>query len=383
MRIVQVLGGLVVGGTETFVISLVRGLIDRGHDASLLLTTTGSSIGEAAASADIPFVHLDGGPPRPSARWFRAVGRYFHQNQFDIVHSYGLRASLGIRLIQRRVGIEHHLTGVRGLDIRRTGLQVWFDRRTEHRLDAIVCNAQAVATRRMSTVGTPTNRICVIPNGIDTDQFHPGTATSRATSSPSQLADPGNPSRESLNLPDGFLFVSVGNFRPEKDHPTLLEAIRGGGDDLAHAKFVLVGEGNLRKSIEARANELDIADRLVFTGAVKDVRPYLSACDAFVLTSHSEGSPRALLEAMAMGMPVVSTTAGGVVEIAEHERNALLVPTRSPEPLATAMLRVMRDEGLRKRIGAAAAKRIREHFSRKTMLDRHVELYESVSRGVG
>ena len=366
MRILQLMGHCGVGGTETFAISLVRGLHDRGHNVTLVNTWTDSPLNAAAQAAGIPFAGLRGGGRRIGPRWFWVVSRFLRRHEFDIVHTYGLRVSLGLRLMQRRLGLRHHVMGVRGLDQQRTGVQAIWDRRTEHLLDLVVCNAEAVAEKRMSVVGTPRSRIRVIPNGVDLATFGPGSES---------------PSRASLNLPDGFLFAMVASFRVEKDHETLLEAIRIGGDRLSSARFVLIGGGERRDDIADRARRMGLADRVLFVGTVADVRPYLRACDAFVLSSSSEGMPRAMMEAMAMGKAVVSTDVGGVPEVAVHEEHALLVPPRSPEALADALLRVMQAPALGQRLGAAAALRIRSDFSHKLMIDRHVDLYESLLRG--
>lgn len=368
MRILQLLGHGGVGGTETFAISLVRGLSERGHDVTLANTWTDSPLNAAAEAAGIPFAGLRGGGWRIGPRWFWVVNRYLRRQRFDIVHTYGLRVSLGLRLMQRRLGVRHHVMGVRGLDQQRTGVQAVCDRRTEHLLDLIVCNAEAVADRRVSAVGTPRARIRVIPNGVDLAMFSPGFAS---------------PPRASLNLPGGFLFAMVASFRAEKDHGTLLEAIRIAGDGLAAARFVLIGGGGLRDSVAALTRRLGLVDRVLFVGAVDDVRPYLNACDAFVLSSSSEGMPRALMEAMAMGKAAVSTKVGGVAEVAEHGKHALLVPARSPEALAAALVRLIEDPALRIELGAAAAERIRSNFSHDSMIDRHVDMYESLLRGRG
>ena len=127
---------------------------------------------------------------------------------------------------------------------------------------------------------------------------------------------------------------------------------------------------------------MGLADRVLFTGAIDDVRPVLRSCDAFVMSSYSEGMPCALMEAMAMGKAAVSTNVGGVSEVAEHEKHALLVPARSPEALADALARLMDEPALRIELGAAAAERIRSDFSHDSMIDRHVDLYESLL-GIG
>ena len=368
MRILQLLGHGGVGGTETFAISLVRGLSERGHDVTLANTWTESPLNAAAEAAGIPFAGLRGGGRRIGPRWFWVVNRFLRRHEFDVVHTYGLRVSLGLRLMQRRLGVRHHVMGVRGLDQQRTGVQAICDRRTEHLLDLVVCNAVAVADQRVSAVGTPRSRIRVIPNGVDLARFSSGFEPT---------------SRASLNLPGGFLVAMVASFRAEKDHGTLLEAIRIAGDRLAGARFVFIGNGALRNSVAEGARRLGLAERVLFVGAVEDVRPYLRACDAFVLSSSSEGMPRALMEAMAMGKAAVSTKVGGVSEVAEHEKHALLVPARSPEALADGLVRLMEDPALRVKLGAAAAERIRSSFSHDSMIDRHVDMYESLLRGGG
>ncbi len=366
MKILQLMGHVMVGGTETFVISLVRGLIERGHDVMLVNTWTHSAFNTLAESSGVPFVRIAGGGRRPGPRWFWRVGRFLRQNRFDLVQTYGLRVSLALRMLQRTHGVRHHLTGVRGLDQQRSGLQARLDRRTEHLVDFIVCNAEAVASKRMAAVGTPRSRIRIIPNGIDLTRFSPDAVV---------------PGCDELSLPEGFLFAHVASFRAEKDHENLLRAVKLAGDGLGDAKILLIGTGRQRDEVDGMVRQMGLADRVILTGPAEDVRPYLRACDAFVLSSFSEGMPRALMEAMAMGLPVVSTDAGGIAEVAENEKNALLVPTRSPEALAAALKRVVRDSALRERLGTAAVARIRDHFSHELMLDRHVALYESVLGG--
>lgn len=365
MKLLQLLAHGHVGGTETFVISLVKGLGERGHDTVLANAWTDSPVDAAAIGAGIPVVRLRAGTYRIGWNWLRVVGHYLRVNHFDIVQTYGLRASLAVRLMQRRVGIHHHVTGVRGLDQQRTGVQAFFDRRTEHRLDMIICNAQAVANRRMTLVGTPSHRIRVIPNGIDTTQFREDVAP---------------PPRGTLGLPDGFVFVTVASFRAEKDHANLLDAIALAGGELADARFVFIGSGRLQADVQKRVHDSNLTDRVRLIGSLSDVRDHVRSSDAFVLPSYSEGMPRALMEAMALGKAVVATDAGGISEVARDGREAILTPTRNPRALADALIRVRRDAPLRAMLSRAAAARIRGCFSHTAMLDQHVRAYEDVLR---
>ncbi len=366
MKILHLLGVPSIGGTETHCIAVVRGLIERGHDAVLANTWDDGLVNDYAVREGIPFFGIRGGTYAVGPKWFWRVGRFLRRHRFDIVQSHGLRVSLALRMMQNVVGVKHHIKCIRGLERQRRRIEMYFDRVTERRLSVILCNSQAVADRRHQMAGTRRERMLLIPNGIDVDEFGPDFPMS---------------SREELGLPPGFLFVKVGSFREEKDHGTLLDAFGRSRDLLQDAKIVLVGGGKLESEIRAKTEQLGLADRVVFCGISADVRPILKSCDAFVMSSHSEGMPRAMMEAMSMGMAVVATAAGGVPEVAEDERSALIVPTRDAARLADRMVRVYKDASLRERLGGAAAARIRGHFSLELMLDRYEEIYRGVLAG--
>lgn len=366
MKILHLLGVPGIGGTETHSIAVVKGLIERGHEAVLANTWDGGLIDEYANREGVPFHGLRGGTYHLGPRWFWRVGRFLRRERFDVVQTHGLRMSLGLRMMQGVAGVKHHIYCIRGLERQRRGFETFLDRRTERKLSVILCNSQAVADRRREVAGTKPERMMLIPNGIDVDEFEP---------------DFPEPSRESLGLPGGFLFVKVASFREEKDHATLFDAFTRSRDQMPEAKIVLVGGGDREPTIRAMVEERGLTDLVVFHGVASDVRPILKACDAYVMSSHSEGMPRSVMEAMAMGMAVVTTAAGGVPEVAENGESALIVRTRDAAGLADAMVRVYKDASVREELGRAAAKRIREHFSLKLMLDRYEKIYRDVVDG--
>lgn len=364
MRILQLMGAGEVGGAETFAIALTRGLVARGHVAVLVNTWIGSPFNDAAVAAELPFKLVPGGGRLIGPRWFVAVARFLRPHTFDVVMTYGTRISVGLRMIQRFVGVRHHVMAVRGLDVHRRRFEACLDAGTERFVDVLVCNAQAVADNRRQQIGTDESRMCVIPNGVDLTRFNPDVESA---------------TRQSLDLPDGFVFVMVASFRSEKDHGTLLEAICRAGDALCGATFVLVGNGGLRQAVESETRRMGIANRVMFAGQLHDVRPLVKACDAFVLSSSAEGMPRAVMEAMALGLPVVTTAAGGIPELVEDGVHALIVPTRHPDALAEALVRIVHDNGLRRRLATNAAKHICTNFDIEVIIDRYVELFREVS----
>jgi glycosyltransferase involved in cell wall biosynthesis len=142
---------------------------------------------------------------------------------------------------------------------------------------------------------------------------------------------------------------------------------------------VLVGDGRFREALIAHARAAGIADRVRFSGGLADVRPALAAADVFVQASDEEGLPVAVLEAMAMGVPVVATDVGGTREAVNDGVTGLLVPARDAAALAAAVVRLMDDSGLAARFGTFGRKRVAEEFSS----DRELALTEDVYRRLG
>ena len=130
--------------------------------------------------------------------------------------------------------------------------------------------------------------------------------------------------------------------------------------------------------VRMAAEELGIAASVRFLGVRPDVPELLKLMDVFVLSSMWEGLPMVLLEAMAAGTPIVSSEVGGVPEIAEHERNALLVPPSNAPALASAVGRILGDSQLAARLRLSAASTVRYQYSMEGMTDRHEQLYEQL-----
>jgi glycosyltransferase involved in cell wall biosynthesis len=149
----------------------------------------------------------------------------------------------------------------------------------------------------------------------------------------------------------------VANLRVQKAYPDLLEAAREVIERRPDVRFVAVGQGPLEAEIRAMHARLGLGDRLLLLGHRPDAVRVMGACDVFVLASHWEGLGVAVMEALALGLPVVATAVGGVPEVVEHGREGLLVPPGHPGELAAALLAVVSDDRLRREMSAAAARR--------------------------
>src|ERR1017187_1971956 len=159
------------------------------------------------------------------------------------------------------------------------------------------------------------------------------------------------------------VLVSIGRLSKGKGHADLIRAIarlRDRAPDLPCCLLV-VGRGPEQAGLTRLCRKLGLADAVRLVGYQVDVRPYLALADAFVLRSHSEGSPNVLLEAIAAGVPVVATSVGGVPEMVENEKHALLVPARDGGGVAGAIERILRDPQLCGRLTSAGREIVDRH----------------------
>jgi glycosyltransferase involved in cell wall biosynthesis len=223
-------------------------------------------------------------------------------------------------------------------------------------VDLAIANADAVLGWALST-GVRAKRACVIPNGLDTDRFCP------APSSPSS-ARTGRTAPDTNGRP-AWRIGCLARFTPEKDHGTLLRAIallRGDGVD---AECWLAGGGaaSIRNGLVRLVDELGLQGKVHFVGEVKAPEDFLRTLDVHVLTSTHEGSPNVVLEAMACGIPTVSTRVGGVPEIVGDA--GVLVPAGTPERFASALATLLRNDEERDRLRNAGRARVVAEFSKR------------------
>lgn len=180
--------------------------------------------------------------------------------------------------------------------------------------------------------------------------------------------------------PDAVLIVCVAGLRTSKNHSLLLRAYARLGETAANTRLLLVGAPdptNLAhaESLQRLTDALGIAERVHFLGGRSDVPAILNAADIFVLSSHYEGNPLSVMEAMAAGLPPVCTAVGGVPELIQHGYTGLLVPPEDETALADALQRLTVDAALRQQLGQAAREYARAHFDIAVMVQAYERFY--------
>lgn len=181
-----------------------------------------------------------------------------------------------------------------------------------------------------------------------------------------------------LGIPWGARIVgNVAALAPHKDHSCLLRAARRVVDRIPIVRFLIVGEGELERDLKRLTERLGLEKEVIFTGFREDVVDILSMLDVFVLSSHLEGLGTSVLDAMAIGIPVVATRTGGIPEMVNDGVNGFLVPVGNPSKLADRICQVLLDDPLRERLGRNA-RCTAEHFDIRETIRRTEELYRAV-----
>lgn len=201
-----------------------------------------------------------------------------------------------------------------------------------------------------------------IHNGVDLERF-------KCIESDGSL-------RKELRLEEEDLVVgSVGRLHPVKDHISIIKAARLVKQRFPRAKFLIVGNGPLRENLKFRVQSLKLEKDVLFLGQRDDIPKVIKAFDIFVCSSLTEGISYALIEAMAVELPIVATDVGGNSNVINKE-TGILIPPRSPERLADAIIYLIKNPELRTKMGKAGRRRVEEKFSLDRMVDEYEKLYE-------
>ena len=287
-----------------------------------------------------------------------ALWRYLAAERPPFLHLSTALPNIWGRIMGRCLGLPAIVANCRGDGalVRQHELLIW------RLAGAHVCNSPSLRDRLQRRIRVPEERVFYIPNGVDTDFFHPA---GEAPDGPS-----GGPS-----------FLCIARMASDKNHPLLLRAFARVLRQCPEAILHLVGEGKEKARIQSLAAAPELSGRVRFHPGNADVRPLLHKAQVFVLASDYEGMPNVLLEAMACGLPVAATRAGGVPELVIHEQTGLLAACGDEAGLAAAMARLLASPDKRAAFGRAGRERALARHSLPAMVKAHEDVYEFVLRG--
>jgi glycosyltransferase involved in cell wall biosynthesis len=353
LSIVHTESSLGWGGQELRILAESQGLAKRGHRITLVCPREARIHAEAPSWGFQPVTLPIG---HKTFEGLRALRHWLASNKCDVLSTHSSTDSWLAALARRGKGIPIVRTRHISAAVPRNALSRWLYRQPAR----IVTAGEALRRDLIEKNGIEPERVLSVPTGADPARYKPGDKSA---------------ARAALGLPAGMLVGIIATLRSWKGHRYLLEALPAG------ASLVIVGDGPQRQALEARAHELGIAGRVRFAGNQRDVVPWMQALDVFALPSYAnEGVPQALLQAMLVGLPCVTTQIGSMAELAVDGSTALVVPPQDSAALAQALKRLIEDSDLRSKLGAAARSHCSETHSSERMLDRMEQLYREVAR---
>ena len=368
LRVLHLLNSFELGGTERQAVELLKRLDRTRYDVRLAAIQRKGPLYDEIAPLypDLLEFPLNSLYNARALRQMRRLRTWLRTERIDVLHAHDFYAGwLGTLAAQftsvRVIACQRHLR----LSDR------WvhaFGRRVINRLaHRVVVNAEMIRAHVLETGTAKPTQLVVIRNGLSFQPDQVDRAAMRATLC-----------RE-LGLTGAVKLIgSVANLRPVKGHRYLLQAAAQVLRQIPDAHFVLIGAGELRAAIQMQAAELGIGQHLHLLGHRSDAAQLAQGFDLAVLASLHEGLPNTVLEAMAAGVPVVSTAVGGARELIVDNETGFLVPAADAAGLASKIIDVLANETKRARVAARGRAFVTEQFSMRRMVAATEQLYDEL-----
>ncbi len=361
IRVAHVSASLHYGGKENGVVNLVNRLDPAIFENYIFTYVRGGALARRVDPTRCRVVEL-GDKLGGDYRLYFKLAREFRRYRIHIAHTHSwatvMEGIIGARLA--RVPIIIH--GEHGTMKTETKLHIQIQRALWHSTDQMLAVSNVLRENLQRQFNFPKEKIRVIANGVDLSRF---ALTRQSDDYKTRLGLPAN----------ALVFGAIGRVVPVKAYSTLLQAAKLIFDEIPMAHLVMVGDGPQLEALVQLAEEYQIAARVHFLGARKDVPEILRAFDVFVLSSESEGMSNTILEAMASARPVVATAVGGNPELVVDRETGLLVPPHDPPAMAAAIMKLLRDTELCRQMGWLGRQRVEEKFSLEVMVQNYANIY--------
>jgi glycosyltransferase involved in cell wall biosynthesis len=369
IRVMEMIDRPSLGGGQTALLLLAENL-DRSRFEVFISSGGDGPLAEEAGQRGISYIPVVMGK-RLSVRPVFEIAAALRENEIDILHTHGGIAGIFGRSAARRArtpAVVHTLHGIHYLHYRNPFLRwmyVLLERRYSRSTDRLILVCQSDLRQARKHRLAPSNRMSVILNGTDVRRDVAAESSARL--------------RNELGWPPGRPVVgAVARLHRQKGVLDLLRASPKILSAFPEARIAVVGDGPEASRLRSEARRLSLEARFLFLGERKDAAPVMSLFDIFVLPSLWEGLPFVLVEAAALGRPIVATAVDGVPEMLEDGKTGLLVPPNDPAALAGAVIRLLRDRDEAGRIGETARRLVPPRFPLRRMIDQTQNLYLDV-----
>ncbi len=362
----HVLNTAEVGGGSEHLLHLVQGLGPRGIESAVVVGRDGP-VADRLRQAGAPVVVVPLGIAAPLL-----LANAFRRIRPSCLHLHGSRSGLAGTLAARVARIRPVVYTAHAFAFRRRlpppihWAAVQAETLTCRLADRVICLSQGDLGEAAAR-GIPTSRFTVIPNGVSSASFMAARARRGEFGWDATVPVVGMISR----------------LVPQKDPLTFLRMAQLVAEAIPDVRFLLVGDGPLRPTVEHAVKAMGLDRRVIVAGLRDDVAALLQTMDVVVLTSLWEGLPLTLLEAMAASKPVVATRVQGSTEVVVEGETGFLVPPEQPAQIALAVVNLLRDPALRQRMGRKGYERVERSFSVERMVDATVGVYRALLRNQG
>lgn len=398
-RVLHVISDKNVGGAGRYVIYLLQQPAMREFDVEVACPSGGRLI-EELSGLGIKVIPLSPAcqDRSLSLSGIRELYQIIKKNKYDIVHSH---SSLSARVAAR-------LSGIRGVVYTRHGLGGAFGSDRVHPVpgsigpesresrrwpggisgpasilgrltqrffsayfaDAIIAVSEAAA-ENLVRCGIIPSKITVIENGVPVPLLGDFLDLEHGS-------EPGGAITNEVTKERSLVVGTVGRLSPEKGHSVLIQAAAIIRNRFPSCRFLIVGDGPLKDRLQNLAYDLGLEKEIEFIGYRPDVQPYLKSMDVFALPSYTEAMPLSLLEAMALGLPIVASKVGGIPEVIKDGYNGFLVEPGNEKDLADKIIRFLESPHVRKAMGQAGRETVESRFNVEIMTRKITELYWGV-----
>jgi glycosyltransferase involved in cell wall biosynthesis len=356
------------GGQEIRTLTEAKGMEGRGHRVTLVVPPQ-AQIAPVAKKMGLTVVPLDIERKNLGALWRMLLWLWRERRSIDVVNTHSSTDSWLVALATRLLPGAPPIVRTRHVSspVNRSPASFWlYQRAARH----IAVTGEALRQQLHHDNGFALDSMTSVPTGIDLQRFTPLPAGEDRAAL-----------RARLGLPDGPLLGILATLRNWKGHAYLLEAMVRLPAELGAWRLVVIGDGPQWQNLHRRVDTLGLGERVIFVGNQDNVPDWLRALDLFTLPSYGdEGVPQSIMQAMACGLPVISTPVGGITEAVVADETGLIVPPRDADALAGALVRLMGDADLRTRLGAAGLVRAQQRFGSSYMLDRMEAIFAAHGR---
>jgi len=362
INVMHIVSSLKVGGLEKLVVDMCKLAVEKDFYKPFICSLDGSHtfIKRDAINYDIEVISVNQG--RRNNRLFDRLKMHtvIKDKKIDILHSHNAAAHVnGVFWAKcNRIPIVHTKHG--NVLPFQTFKHEWQNKLAARWTNCLVAVSQEIQKKVIEGYNVPSDKVVLIHNGININRFQ---CKHNEANSENQKV---------------FRIGAVGRLSPEKDYLTMLKAIRDIINNDFNIQLDIVGDGDQKQELQEEARSLGISEQINFLGERHDIPELLNQFDVFVQSSLMEGMSLTILEAMASGLPVVATDVGGNPEVIVDKQTGFLVSKKNPAQLAEAIINIISDCTLIKKMGNAGRKRIEENFGISTMVQQYLNIYQEI-----